>query len=328
MNHWSMIADAIIRWTIVRVLLFKKNQTNQNSAISTGDHSSVILRTSCGLLYPVPRSIRSPQIEIYQNGLRSLTLVNFRSAADIAQWFDKFLEHAMLINMHEFFTGRVIFSLHDACDAKYHLENSSLSSPFQMKNVEENVQYLEYISPTTIVNPSNLPFFPEEPITVYVTKGQLEVVEYITKCTGQFLKDLMSVPSNSSYCRLITIDYKINFDQCVQMLESIYRYAVTNQKGKDVPYLCRKFYSLGPCTLEAGIHYLELVQSALHRHHYTYLSEFNCDVVQIISCLYPGHLKNQLHQSTAKDDINWQQFKILADSFACFVFEGIAYVSL
>ena len=124
----------------------------------------------------------------------------------------------------------------------------------------------------------------------------------------------MSVPSNASYYRLITIDYKINFDQCVQMLESIYRYAVTNQKGKDVPYLCRKFYSLGPCTLEAGIHYLELVQSALHRHNYTYLSEFNCDVVQIISCLYPGHLKNQLHQSTAKDDINWQQFKILADS--------------
>jgi hypothetical protein len=37
-------------------------------------------------------------------------------------------------------------------------------------------------------------------------------------------------------------------------------------------------------------------------------------VVQIISCLYPGHLKNQLHLSTAKDDINWQQFKILADS--------------
>ena len=37
-------------------------------------------------------------------------------------------------------------------------------------------------------------------------------------------------------------------------------------------------------------------------------------MVQIISCLYPGHLKNQLHQATAKDDINWTQFKILADS--------------
>jgi len=81
----------------------QKNQTNQNSAISSGGHSSVILRTSCGLLYPIPRSIRSPQIEIYQSGLRLLTLVNFRSAADIAQWFDKFLEDAMMINMHEFF---------------------------------------------------------------------------------------------------------------------------------------------------------------------------------------------------------------------------------
>jgi hypothetical protein len=89
----------------------QKHQINQNSVISPGDHSSVILRTSCGFLYPVPRSIRSPQIEIYQNGLRSLTLVNFRSASDIAQWFDKFLEHAMLINMHEFFTGRVIFAV-------------------------------------------------------------------------------------------------------------------------------------------------------------------------------------------------------------------------
>ena len=28
----------------------------------------------------------------------------------------------------------------------------------------------------------------------------------------------------------------INFDQCVEMLESIYRYTVTNQKGKDVPW--------------------------------------------------------------------------------------------
>ena len=36
---------------------------NQNSSISTGDKSSVILRTRCGLLYPVPRTIRSPQIE-------------------------------------------------------------------------------------------------------------------------------------------------------------------------------------------------------------------------------------------------------------------------
>ena len=40
--------------------------------------------------------------------------------------------------MHEYFTGRVIFALHDACDAKYHLDQSTLICPFQMKNVEEN----------------------------------------------------------------------------------------------------------------------------------------------------------------------------------------------
>ena len=52
------------------------------------------------------------------------------------------------------------------------------------------------------------------------------MVEYIKKCTGQFLKDLMSIPSNAFYYRLIRIDYKIYFHQCVQMLESICRYAV------------------------------------------------------------------------------------------------------
>jgi len=71
----------------------------------------------------------------------------------------------------------------------------------------------------------------------------------------------MSMPGNSSYYRLLTVDYKINFDQCIQMLASIYRYAVINQRCNDVPHLCRKFYSL-----EGVIHYLELVQSALHRH--------------------------------------------------------------
>ena len=70
------------------------------------DSRSVILKTSCGFHYPVRLSILSPQIEIFQNDLRPLTLFNFRSATyDVAQWCDKFLEHAMLINMHEYFTG-------------------------------------------------------------------------------------------------------------------------------------------------------------------------------------------------------------------------------
>ena len=119
----------------------------------------------------------------------------------------------MLINMHEYFTGRVVFAIHDACNAQYHLDQSNFHFHFQMKNVEENVQYLEHISPTSLETPSSLPFFPENPTTVYVTKNKIEVIKYITKCTGQFLKELMSIPSNSSYYRLITVT--INFDQCV-----------------------------------------------------------------------------------------------------------------
>jgi len=32
------------------------------------------------------------------------------------------------------------------------------------------------------------------------------------------------------------------------------------------------------------------------------LSDYNCDVVQIISCLSPGHIKNEHCQPTPKDD--------------------------
>ena len=60
-----------------------------------------------------------------------------RSLTFIAKWFDKFLEHAMLINMHEYFTGRVVFAIHDACNAQYHLDQSNFHFPFQMKNVED-----------------------------------------------------------------------------------------------------------------------------------------------------------------------------------------------
>jgi hypothetical protein len=81
-----------------------------------------------------------------------------------------------------------------------------------MKNVEENVAYLEDTSPSSIINPSKLK---------HVTKQQLQVVEFIAKCTGHFLRKLMKVPGNSSYHRLITTDYEINFDNCVKMFESI-----------------------------------------------------------------------------------------------------------
>ena len=68
-----------------------------------------------------------------------------------------------------------------------------------MKNVEENIAFLEYTSPTIITEPSQLPFFSEHKTTVYVTKKQLELVQYVTKCTGQFLKSLMNIPGNTSF---------------------------------------------------------------------------------------------------------------------------------
>ena len=98
----------------------------------------------------------------------------------------------------------------------------------------------------------------------------MDVVYYLTMITAQHLKDLMSKPGNTIYQRHITIDFKVDVDQCVNMFKNIYRFTITNQKGNDVPYLCRKFYSLGPGTLEIGIHYLELVQASLHRHKYTF----------------------------------------------------------
>ena len=59
----------------------KQNQFNQSktgyscdTSNVSSDSRSVILRTPCGFLYPVPKSIRSPQIDIYQTGLRPLNV--------------------------------------------------------------------------------------------------------------------------------------------------------------------------------------------------------------------------------------------------------------
>jgi hypothetical protein len=163
-----------------------------------------------------------------------------------------------------------------------------------MKAVEENISFLEYTSPTTLDDPSKNENYTINPTTVYVTKKQLEVVEYITKFTGQFIHTLMNLSGNTSFLRIITFNYKITINQSVQMLEAIYNYAIANQKGRDIPLLCKKFYSLQPCTFESGVHYLELVQSALHRHKYTHFSDHNCDVVQLILRLHPGNLKKNL----------------------------------
>ena len=47
------------------------------------------------------------------------------------------------INMHEYFSGKVIFQLHPACDNIFYIQNSSTSALFQMRQVEENISFLE-----------------------------------------------------------------------------------------------------------------------------------------------------------------------------------------
>jgi len=69
--------------------------------------------------------------------------------------------------MHEYFSGQVCFNLHPACDAMFHLKKSSSASPFNMKIVEENVVFLAYTSPTSIVKSSNLPFYSTDKAIVY-----------------------------------------------------------------------------------------------------------------------------------------------------------------
>ena len=55
------------------------------------------------------------------------------------------------------------------------------------------------------------------------------------------IRELVNVSGNSDHHRLITTDYKINFDNRVKIFESI---CLVNHKN--VTFFCRKFYSLGP----------------------------------------------------------------------------------
>ena len=81
----------------------------------------------------------------------------------------------------------------------FHLKRLSSSSPVHMKVVEENIAFLEYTSPTTIVKSSYLPFYSINKAIVCVTKKQLEVVDYITKFSGQFITSVLELPGNTSY---------------------------------------------------------------------------------------------------------------------------------
>ena len=207
------------------------------SSMTMGE--SFIIKHNFGPLYPIPQSTKSPQIATYQTNLQQFSNRIFHNATSLAQWYEDLMAQALLINMHEYFSGQIIFELHPACDAMFYIQNSSTAVPFQMRQLEENISFLEYTSSSTLDNPSLNDRYTPNPTTVYVTKKQLEVVEYITKFTGQFIHNLMNIPGNTAFLRLITFNYKITVNQSVQMLEAIYNYAITNQKGRDIPLLCK-----------------------------------------------------------------------------------------
>jgi len=211
----------------------RKSPSDLNSLpLGSTIQGSNILHHNFGPLYPIPQSLKSPQIMAFQNGLSLMANRIFTNASDMSQWYDELMAQASLINMNEFFQGQIKFQIHPACDALYHIKNATTTSPFNMKSVEDNIAFLEYTSPSSITVPADTSYYADHKTTVYVTKKQLDVVDYVSKFTGHYLKSLLSKPGNTTYLRLIiTINYKIDVDQVVPMLDSLYRHAVTNQKG-------------------------------------------------------------------------------------------------
>ena len=133
------------------------------------------------------------------------------------------------------------------------------------------------------------------------------MVDYVTKFTSQFIKSVLELPGNTSYLHLITFDFNVDVDQSADMLESLFKDSVTNQKGRDIPLLCKIIYALDPFTFEAGVHNLELVQVALHRHKYTYIFDYHCDIMQLL-LFYPDNLKKNLIDAN-KGTLSWSQLK-------------------
>jgi hypothetical protein len=82
---------------------------------------STILDHAYGPLYSIPQLIKCLQISVFQSGMDNLSNRIFRNAGDVPLWFDEFLAHALLINMH-FFVVQVSFILHPASDAMHHIK--------------------------------------------------------------------------------------------------------------------------------------------------------------------------------------------------------------
>ena len=115
---------------------------------------SLIIKHNFGPLYPIPQSTKSSQISAYQSGLQQCSTRIVHNATALAKWYEDVMAQALLINMHEYFSGQVIFQLHPACDAMFYIQNSTTSALFRMRQVEENISVLEYTSPSHLEDPS------------------------------------------------------------------------------------------------------------------------------------------------------------------------------
>jgi len=158
----------------------RKSPSDLNLPVGSTIQGSTILHHNFGLLYPIPQSLQSPQIMAFQHGLSLMTNRIFTNASDMSQWYDELMAQASLINMNEFFAGQIEYHLHPACDALYHIKNATTTSPFSMKSVEDNIAFPEYTSPSSITFPAATSYYAEPKTTVYVTKKQLEVVDYVS----------------------------------------------------------------------------------------------------------------------------------------------------
>ena len=136
----------------------------------------------------------------------------------------------------------------------HHIKLYMSSSTFHMKSVDDNIAFLECTFPTCHIF-SNVLDVKKLQMLQKFRSGWL----YHQVCGT---KHLVSLSANASCIRLITFNFKIDVGQSVSMMDSLYKYAVTNQKGCDIPLLCKNFILLGPCTFDTGVHYLELVKAA------------------------------------------------------------------
>jgi hypothetical protein len=165
--------------------------------------------------------------------------------------------------MHEYFRGQITFALHFTYDAIF----KTTQTMSAMKAEEANTSFLENTSQTSIKDPSEL---------YRRTNSRVCHKRSITGCRlcHQNYWSIFKNPNEHSF--LPPINYNQLQGRGRGLNAGIIELIRSQIKRGGILHL-------GNITFEAGVHYLE----ALHRHKYAYFSDYNCDVVQVLLCLYP-----------------------------------------